>query len=126
MNGLDTNLLVRYLVKDDPDQAGSAIAFMRANCTSESPCRINRIVLCELAWVLDSAYRYPRQVIADVLGKILRTGEFVIENADEAWHAHRAYLASGLSRVALRPLARRPGPRARGARRRRRAAGGSA
>ena len=95
MKGLDTNLLVRYLVKDDPDQARAAIAFMRANCTPDSPCRINRIVLCELIWVRDSAYRYPRDLVADVLGKILRTGEFVIEDPDEAWRALRVYRASG-------------------------------
>lgn len=96
MKGLDTNVLVRFLVKDDRRQAASAVAFVRGNCTAESPCHINRIVLCELVWVLESAYRYARPVVAEVMGMILRTGEFVIEDADEAWAALGAYRDGGV------------------------------
>lgn len=96
MKGLDTNVLVRFLVKDDPRQAKQAVAFILGNCTAESPCYINRIVLCELEWVLTSAYGYSRDVVAEVTEKVLRTGEFLIENADEAWAALRAYRSGGV------------------------------
>jgi len=95
VKGLDTNVLIRYLVKDDPDQARDAVTFMRTHCTPHSPCRINRIVLCELVWLLDFAYGYPRRAIAEVLGKILRTGEFLIEDADEAWNSLLLYRERG-------------------------------
>lgn len=95
MKGLDTNVLVRFLVKDDRRQAATAGAFIRGHCTAESPCYINRIVLCELEWVLESAYLYSRRVVAEVIEKIMRTGEFVIEDADEAWVALGAYRDGG-------------------------------
>ena len=95
MKGLDTNVLVRFLVKDDPKQAASAVAFMREACTADVPCLVNRIVLCELEWVLESAYGYPRSTVAEVLGKILRTGELLVEDADEAWAALRACREQG-------------------------------
>ena len=91
MKGLDTTVLVRFLVKDDPTQAKAAVRYIRDTCTVESPCHINRIVLCELAWVLETAYGYPRGTLSDVIGKILRTSEFLIEDADAAWTALRAY-----------------------------------
>jgi len=96
VKGLDTNVLVRFLVKDDRRQAATAAAFVRGHCTAESPCHINRIVLCELVWVLETAYRYPRPVVAEVMEMILRTGEFVIEDADEAWAALAAYRDGGV------------------------------
>ena len=55
MNGLDTNILVRHLVQDDPVQSKKASQFILTTCTREVPGVINRIVLCELVWVLESA-----------------------------------------------------------------------
>jgi predicted nucleic-acid-binding protein len=95
VKGLDTNVLIRFFVKDDPEQAPRAAAFIRSECTADSPCHINRIVLCELEWVLESAYGYPRRIVAELIEKILRTGELVIEGADEAWTALRAYRDGG-------------------------------
>jgi predicted nucleic-acid-binding protein len=95
VKGLDTNVLVRFLVKDDPLQAARAVSFVRATCSVDSPCHVNRIVLCELEWVLESAYGYPRSTVAEVIGRILRTAEFLIEDADEAWAALRAFREHG-------------------------------
>jgi predicted nucleic-acid-binding protein len=61
MIGLDTNVLARYLVRDDPGF-------------------INRIVLCELVWVLESAYGYSKDTIVAVLEKLLRTSQLKISN----------------------------------------------
>ena len=35
--GLDTNVLVRYLVEDDPDQAARARQYIEAPCTVDAP-----------------------------------------------------------------------------------------
>jgi predicted nucleic-acid-binding protein len=91
MNGLDTNVLIRFLVRDDADQAAAADAFLGRACSRSGPCLINRIVLCELVWMLDRGYRYRRGRIATVIESILRTEEFVVENAAEAWAALKAY-----------------------------------
>ena len=91
MNGLDTNILVRHLVQDDPVQSKKASQFILTTCTREAPGVINRIVLCELVWVLESAYDYPRRQIADVLEKVLMTSQFWVEDLSLAWVALRAY-----------------------------------
>jgi predicted nucleic-acid-binding protein len=91
VKGLDTNVLVRYLVKDDSAQSNKASRFISRECSRESPCLINRIVLCELVWVLESAYGYPKETIAAVLEQILRTSQFQIEDLQAAWIALREY-----------------------------------
>lgn len=63
MKALDTNVLVRLLVADDDDQTERAAACIERRCTAQSPCWLNRIVLRELAWVLDRAYGYSRSRI---------------------------------------------------------------
>ena len=91
MIGLDTNVLVRYLVQDDPGQSRTASQVIARECTRESPGFINRIVLCELVWVLESAYGYSKDTIAEVMEKVLRTSQFRIEDVQTAWTAFRMY-----------------------------------
>jgi predicted nucleic-acid-binding protein len=93
VKALDTNVLVRLLVADDPDQAERAAAYIAHDCTRATPCWLNWIVLCELVWVLDRAYGYGGNEIAAALEKILRTAEFAVEDSDVAWAALRAYRA---------------------------------
>jgi predicted nucleic-acid-binding protein len=91
VNGVDTNVLIRFIVRDDADQAAAADRFLERECSRDEPCLINRIVLCELVWMLDRGYRYRRGPIAGVIDKILRTEELRVENAAEAWAALQAY-----------------------------------
>ena len=87
MIGLDTNLLVRYLVGDDPGQFDRARAEIEAAANREDPLMINAIVLCEVVWVLSSAYDYSRTEIADAIEQILSTAQFNIEWGDQARQA---------------------------------------
>ncbi|MGH7256080.1 MAG: PIN domain-containing protein [Nitrospirales bacterium] len=84
-------MLVRYLVQDDPEQARKASSVITRDCTRESPGFINRIVLCELVWVLEDAYGYSKEAIAAVLQKVLQTSQFRIEEIPVAWTALRQY-----------------------------------
>ena len=52
MIGLDTNVLVRYLVQDDPTQTRQANALIDRAAARETAMFINHVVMCELAWVL--------------------------------------------------------------------------
>ena len=91
MIGLDTNVLVRYLVQDDPGQSRKATQVITARCTRDDPGFINRIVLCELVWVLESAYGYSKETIVAVLEKLLRTSQLKIEDTQSAWTSFRMY-----------------------------------
>jgi len=91
MIGLDTNVLVRYLTQDDPDQAERASRLIEGRCTSATPGRITQIVLCELVWVLQRAYGYSKPHIIEVLDRMLVTAELRIEQESLARQALDAY-----------------------------------
>lgn len=80
MIGLDTNVLVRYLLRDDPVQAARAERELERN----ERFLIDSIVLCELVWVLETGYGSSRTEIAAALERILGTAQFEIESKDLA------------------------------------------
>ncbi len=91
MLGLDTNILIRHIVQDDPVQSPLVSRFLKQKCTREEPCHISHIVLCEVVWVLESAYGYRREQIAETLKLILETRHFSVGEPESAWLALEAY-----------------------------------
>ena len=82
MKAVDTNVLVRFLVQDDPAQGRKAAALVQTTEAAGEKIFIGNIVLCELVWVLDSAYGYAKSEIAGALDSVLQTGAFAFENKD--------------------------------------------
>jgi predicted nucleic-acid-binding protein len=93
--GIDTNVLVRHLVQDDAAQAARATALIEGKLTRDAPGFINRIVVVELIWVLEASYGYARDLVADLIDRILRTAELIVEDADAVSEAVRRFRASG-------------------------------
>lgn len=83
MTGIDTNILVRYITHDDPEQYRAARTFLESNCTREEPGSVNVVVLCELAWVLTSAYDATDEELASIIDQLLRTHQLRIERRDQ-------------------------------------------
>lgn len=79
MIGVDTNVLLRYLVQDDPEQSALATRFLERHCKKQNPGHITLIVLCELVWVLCRGYGQSRAQAAAVIRRLLETIEFDIE-----------------------------------------------
>ena len=98
MIGLDTNVLVRYLMQDDAAQAAKASRLIE-RCSAEEPGFIAMVVLVELVWVLESSYGIERARIAAALELLLRTRELRVEQAETAWHAVRMYRDSRLTSI---------------------------
>lgn len=93
MKGLDTNVLVRYFVQDDRAQSAIASTAIREMAGRGEPAHIAHIVLCELVWVLESAYHFSKGEIADLLEKVLAVRQFEIQSKDvvrQAVHDYRA------------------------------------
>ena len=82
MTGLDTNVIVRFLMQDDAEQAALASAVF-AEFTTVAPGFVCREVLVELVWVLQKIYRLPRNDIADAIEGLLGAREMVVEAADQ-------------------------------------------
>jgi predicted nucleic-acid-binding protein len=91
MIGLDTNVLVRYLTRDDPGQYAKAAALIDAAANRGEQLVVNIAVLCELVWVLGASYRYSREEIAGALEQILATAQFEVERLDDARQALRDF-----------------------------------
>ncbi len=90
MIGIDTNILVRFLVQDDPAQAEAARSLFD-RCSARDPGFIGREVLVETVWVLERAYgKMPAQISNVILG-LLESEELVIEEAADATIAAVAY-----------------------------------
>jgi predicted nucleic-acid-binding protein len=93
MTGLDTNVIVRFVIQDDPVQSRAATTFIES-LSAEKPGFVALVVIAELAWVLQKSYRSTRQDISRVLESLLRTKAFVVERAELVWPALRQF-ASG-------------------------------
>lgn len=84
MIGLDTNVVVRYLTKDDQAQWQKAVEVIDR---SES-CFISNVVLCEIVWVLKGKpYKYSQATIMQVLGLMLQSPKFEFENKSIIYQA---------------------------------------
>jgi predicted nucleic-acid-binding protein len=79
--GLDTNVLVRFLVQDDPDQARAA-GVLIAGLTEADPGFVCREVLLELVWVLERAYGLARQGLLEARELVVEGGDRVAVAAD--------------------------------------------
>ena len=82
MIGLDTNVVVRYLVGDNEEQAEAARALF-TTLSQGNPGFIGREVAVELVWVLSRSYRASREQIASVLLSLVATENIVVENAED-------------------------------------------
>ena len=63
MIGIDTNVLVRFIVRDDPDQARVASRLINDVLSSEDKGFISSVVVCELVWVLRKVLKVPKEKI---------------------------------------------------------------
>ncbi len=90
MIGLDTNILVRYIMQDDPRQSPLATSLIE-QLTAESAGFVPLVALVELVWVLSSAYDLNRLQIGQALEALLRTKEISVDQAETVWRALRAF-----------------------------------
>lgn len=82
--GLDTNVLVRYLTKDDEVQWKRAVEIIN---NAES-CFISNIVLCEIVWVLrGKPYKYPQSEILKIIELLLQSSKLEFVNRTVIYQA---------------------------------------
>lgn len=95
MIGLDTNVVIRYLVQDDKKQSAIATQFIEKTLTIEAPGYINHASLCEITWVLQRSYGVTKPQMKGIIEGLLTTKQLVVENVEVAWKALRAFKESG-------------------------------
>lgn len=80
MPALDTNVLVRYVVEDDPAQAAAARRLIRRGVREQTALFIPLTVTLELEWVLRSGYGFAKLEVLNVLSSLLSAAELVFES----------------------------------------------
>jgi predicted nucleic-acid-binding protein len=96
MRAVDTNVLVRLFVNDDPTQFAAA-----TKALGTGPILILKSVVVELEWVLRGVYGLPRTVIVSIVDQLMSKADVEIE--DEAamtravdWFKHGMDLADAV------------------------------
>ena len=74
MNAVNTNVIARYVVQDDPAQTEIATAILA------EPCFVSDTVLLETAWLLSSRYRIGRAELVATLRDLLRLPLLSVSN----------------------------------------------
>lgn len=90
MIGLDTNVLVRYIMQDDARQSLLATRLVES-LSAEAPGFVPLVSVVELAWVLSSAYELNRAQLVEAFEGLLRTKEIVVDRAETVWKALRVF-----------------------------------
>jgi predicted nucleic-acid-binding protein len=78
--GLDTNVLLRFYLKDDEVQSPQARLIMRS-LTPNEPGWVGFASILEIAWVLQKKKGASRSQIADVLDMLLSDDVIVVEQS---------------------------------------------
>ena len=87
MIGLDTNVLLRYLVQDDPAQSRRATEIIERRLTEQNPGFVSIVSIVEIVWVLGSLYGRTRWQIAQHIEMILAADTLEVQNEQEVYQA---------------------------------------
>ena len=83
MIGIDSNILVRLIVADEPGQVAIARNFIHEHCTSDDPGYISNVVLAEVVWILSRGYKYSRGQVAVAIERMMDTAQLQIESTTD-------------------------------------------
>jgi predicted nucleic-acid-binding protein len=106
MRAVDTNVLVRLLVRDDRVQTAAAEDFVSGGAW------VSHVVLVEAIWVLTSVYGAPRRRVATALEMLLDHRDLAIQDSDVVAAALEHYTKRatvGFSDCLVLEIARRAG-----------------
>jgi predicted nucleic-acid-binding protein len=87
MIALDTNILVRYLVQDEPIQSAKATALIEKALSETAPGFVSVVALAELAWVLERIYGFATTAVASAIERLLQLAVLHVENEQEVFTA---------------------------------------
>ncbi len=92
MIGLDTNVLLRLFVEDDPDQCKRVRRLVDA-ATADELCLVNSVVIAEFAWALAKKMKRSRAEVARLIEEVLSADDLSIPDRRAVERAVAAYRA---------------------------------
>jgi len=106
MRAVDTNVLVRLVVRDSPEQVRLAESFIASGAW------VSQLVLAEAMWVLDAVYDRTPEQIAGAIDMLLNHKDLTIQDAEVITNAlahFRKRPAVGFSDCLVLEIARKAG-----------------
>jgi len=106
MRAVDTNVLVRLVIGDDPEQVRVAERFAASGAWA------SHLALAEAAWVLDSVYGRTAEQVATALDTLLNHKDLTLQDPDvvaAALQQFREHPALGFSDCLVLEIARKAG-----------------
>jgi predicted nucleic-acid-binding protein len=79
MIGIDTNILVRIVARDDPEQTMKAVALLKS-LSEQQPGYVNLLTLAEFWWTLRSRLKQEKTQILEMIGMLLNSREILLED----------------------------------------------
>ncbi len=95
MTGLDTNVVLRYLLQDDPVQTQQVNRIVDRRLGADNPGFISVAAVLEIVWVLRSLFRRSPKQIAAHIENLLAADRFVVQHEQPVFEAAYA-LKNGL------------------------------
>jgi predicted nucleic-acid-binding protein len=80
MLGIDTNVLVRFLVRDDEAQFEKANRLIKREVGAKEDVFVSLLVLLETEWVLRSRYNLQKREIMEAISGLLDAAEVRLED----------------------------------------------
>jgi predicted nucleic-acid-binding protein len=87
MIGIDTNIIIRYLMQDDPAMGARATHIVDELLSEREPGFVSVLAVAEVVWTLRRTYRVSREKIASVIESLLASPSLVIEREQEVFLA---------------------------------------
>jgi len=94
MLGIDTNVLVRYLVRDDRPQFEKARKLIKRESDRNTPVLVSLLVLLETEWVLRSRYEVAKSEILAAFSTLLDAADLMFEDEPSVEQALYAWKES--------------------------------
>ena len=91
MIAIDTNVLVRYLVNDEPRQSRLAKDLVESALADSDRVWVGTVVLVETLWALERAYSFNKTELISVLEDLMAYGVFALEDSGAATDALESY-----------------------------------
>ena len=87
MIGLDTNVVLRYLLQDDPKQARQANQIVNRQLSEQNPGFISLVTVLEIVWVLRSLLKQTPSEIASHIEHLLAADSLEVQNEQQVFEA---------------------------------------
>ena len=87
MIGLDTNVVLRYLLQDDPKRTRQANEIIEGRLSEREPGFLSLACVLEIVWVLSSLLRQGSVQIAGHLEHLLAADSLVVQNEQQVFEA---------------------------------------